>query len=92
MPRSLPNSPAYDAPATRAPTTGARMNTQSWLIASQPANSAGPKERAGFTEVPLEPEGDALYPELDEREWVETDRERFDGFERVWLRRRGAGD
>jgi dihydrofolate reductase len=41
-----------------------------------------------ITEVPLEPEGDAFYPAFDEREWVETDRERFDGFERVWWSRR----
>jgi dihydrofolate reductase len=41
-----------------------------------------------ITEVPLEPEGDAFYPEYDERDWVETDREQFDGFERVWLERR----
>ena len=27
------------------------MNSQSWAIASPPANSAGPIERAGFTEV-----------------------------------------
>ena len=44
-----------------------------------------------LTEVPLEPDGDAFYPAFDEREWVETDRERFDGFERVWLERRDSG-
>ena len=44
-----------------------------------------------ITEVPLEPEGDAFYPDYDERAWVETDRERFDGFERVWLERREVG-
>ena len=43
-----------------------------------------------ITEVPLEPEGDAFYPAFDEREWVETDRERFDGFERAWYSRRDA--
>ena len=31
--------------------SGARMNSHSWPMASQPANSAGPIERAGFTEV-----------------------------------------
>ena len=36
-----------------------------------------------LTEVPLEPEGDAFYPAFDERDWVETEREHFDGFERV---------
>ena len=30
---------------------GARMNSHSWRIASPPANSAGPIERAGFTDV-----------------------------------------
>jgi dihydrofolate reductase len=44
-----------------------------------------------ITEVPLEPDGDAFYPDYDERQWVETDRERFDGFERVWLERRDTG-
>lgn len=43
-----------------------------------------------ITEVPLEPEGDAFYPAFDERDWVETDREHFDGFERVWYSRRDA--
>jgi dihydrofolate reductase len=37
--------------------------------------------------VPLEPEGDAFYPAWDPAQWVEADRERFDGFERVWLER-----
>ncbi len=40
-----------------------------------------------ITEVPLEPDGDAFYPAIDPREWTETDRERFDGFERVWYQR-----
>ncbi len=43
-----------------------------------------------LTEVPLEPVGDAFYPAFDEREWVETDREEFDGFDRVWYSRRDA--
>jgi len=40
-----------------------------------------------ISEIPLEPEGDVLYPAFSEREWVETDRERFDGFDRVWWQR-----
>ena len=34
-----------------APTIGARMNSHSCVIASPPANSAGPIDRAGFTDV-----------------------------------------
>lgn len=37
--------------------------------------------------IPLEPEGDARYPAFREAEWEETDREVFEGFERVWLSR-----
>ncbi|WP_232677029.1 dihydrofolate reductase [Nocardioides sp. R-C-SC26] len=37
--------------------------------------------------IPLEPAGDVRYPEFRESEWVETDRERFEGFDRVWLER-----
>ena len=33
------------------PTIGNTMNTQSWLSAQSPTNSAGASERAGFTEV-----------------------------------------
>ena len=40
-----------------------------------------------ISEIPLEPEGDVLYPAYDQREWVEADREVFDGYERVWLER-----
>ena len=29
------------------------MNSQSWTIASVPANSATPIDRAGFTDVPV---------------------------------------
>ena len=29
------------------------MNSQSWMIASPPANRAGPIERAGLTDVPV---------------------------------------
>lgn len=37
--------------------------------------------------IPLDPEGDAHYPTFRESEWEETDREVFEGFERVWLSR-----
>ncbi|WP_340538205.1 dihydrofolate reductase [Nocardioides sp. GXZ039] len=39
------------------------------------------------TEVPLEPEGDVFYPPIDPKTWVETDREHFDGYDRVWYER-----
>ena len=39
------------------------------------------------SEVPLEPEGDAFYPEIDERAWEVAGREAFDGYERVTWRR-----
>lgn len=40
-----------------------------------------------ISEVPLEPEGDVHYPDFDRSKWLETDREYFDGYERVWLER-----
>lgn len=41
-----------------------------------------------ISEVPLEPEGDAFYPEIDTRVWEVVEREPFEGYERVtWLRR-----
>ncbi|CAB4718019.1 MAG: dihydrofolate reductase [Actinobacteria bacterium] len=40
-----------------------------------------------ISEIPLEPDGDAFYPAVDLRRWEETDRERFEGFERVWYSR-----
>jgi hypothetical protein len=49
----LPSSRAYVAPAIIAPATGASQNAHSCSIASIPANSAGPVDRAGFTEVLL---------------------------------------
>jgi dihydrofolate reductase len=36
-----------------------------------------------ISEVPLSPDGDAFYPAFAPAEWVETDREAFDGYERV---------
>jgi len=45
-----------------------------------------------ITEIPLEPEGDAFYPEIDPAAWEEVERESFDGYERVtWLRRERLG-
>jgi dihydrofolate reductase len=41
-----------------------------------------------LTEVDLEPDGDAHYPEFDLDEWVETSREPRDGFTWVWWERR----
>lgn len=40
-----------------------------------------------ISEVPLEPEGDVFYPDFDRHQWLESDREYFDGYERVWLER-----
>ena len=41
-----------------------------------------------ISEVPLEPEGDVFYPPIDPAAWVQTDRERFPGYDRVWWGRR----
>jgi dihydrofolate reductase len=38
-----------------------------------------------ISEVPLEPEGDVLYPAYDRDAWLETARDVFDGYERVRL-------
>lgn len=40
-----------------------------------------------LSEIPLEPEGDVFYPDFDRDAWVETDREHFEGFDRVWWAR-----
>jgi dihydrofolate reductase len=40
-----------------------------------------------LTEVDLEAEGDVHYPQFPAEDWVETAREAFDGYERVWLER-----
>ncbi len=39
--------------ATIAPTSGATMNSHTWLSAVPPTTSAGPRLRAGLTEVPV---------------------------------------
>jgi dihydrofolate reductase len=45
-----------------------------------------------ISEVPLEPEGDAFYPEIDPAVWEAVERQPFDGFVRVtWLRRERFG-
>jgi len=38
-----------------------------------------------ISEIPLEPEGDVRYPDFDRRKWIETVREQYDGFERVFM-------
>jgi dihydrofolate reductase len=40
-----------------------------------------------ISEIPLEPEGDVHFPRIDPSVWEVTDRERFEGFERVWYGR-----
>jgi dihydrofolate reductase len=40
-----------------------------------------------LSEVDLSPEGDAFYPAYDAGEWVESSREVFEGYERVFLTR-----
>jgi dihydrofolate reductase len=40
-----------------------------------------------LSEVNLSPEGDAFYPAYDAGEWVESSREVFEGYERVFLTR-----
>ena len=40
-----------------------------------------------ISEIPLEPEGDVFYPPIPEKEWIEVDREYFDGYERAWIER-----
>ena len=39
------------------------------------------------SEIPLEPEGDAFFPVIDPALWVESDREHFEGYDRVWYER-----
>ena len=45
-------------------------------------------DRQVLTLVHAEPAGDTSYPEFDRDDWVETRRERFEGYDRVWLDRR----
>jgi dihydrofolate reductase len=56
------------------------------------AEAIGLASEQVISEVPLEPEGDAFYPEIDPAVWEVVDREPFDGYERVtWLRRERLG-
>jgi dihydrofolate reductase len=41
-----------------------------------------------LTEVHQTPEGDTFYPAYDRSEWIETRREKRDGYDWVWLERR----
>jgi len=43
-----------------------------------------------LTLVDLEPVGDVHYPEFPAHQWAEVERERYDGYQRVWLERREA--
>jgi dihydrofolate reductase len=38
-----------------------------------------------ISEIPLEPEGDVRYPDFDHTKWIETIREQYDGFDRVFM-------
>ncbi|MEO9325251.1 dihydrofolate reductase [Nocardioides sp. C4-1] len=40
-----------------------------------------------ISEIPLEPEGDVFFPRIDPSLWAEADRERFEGYDRVWYER-----
>lgn len=44
-----------------------------------------------ISEVDLEPEGDALFPAYDPADWVETARESYEGYQRVFLARAVGG-
>ena len=46
--------------ATIAPTSGATMKSQTWLSAVPPTTRAGPRLRAGFTDVPGERDADEV--------------------------------
>lgn len=51
------------------------------------AEAMGLASELVISEIPLQPEGDVLFPEIDPSRWVEADRERFEGFDRVWYER-----
>jgi dihydrofolate reductase len=38
-----------------------------------------------ISEVDLEPEGDVFYPDFDRRQWRESARDHYEGFDRVFL-------
>ncbi|CUR55710.1 Dihydrofolate reductase [metagenome] len=45
-----------------------------------------------LTEVHQSPEGDTSYPDWAVRDWVETQRERHEGYDFVWWERRSGAD
>ena len=49
--RRRPRSRRTSRPRSPRRASGATMNSHSWAMASPPANSAGPIDRAGFTDV-----------------------------------------
>lgn len=53
LPLSVSNNVLPKMAATTPPAMGAKMNTYSCDKASPPAKRAGPKLRAGLTEVPV---------------------------------------
>lgn len=53
------------------------------------AEAMGLASELVISEIPIEPEGDVLFPLIDPALWVEADRERFEGFDRVWYERAG---
>ena len=57
---------------------GTQVYEQALPLAPQPV----------LTEVHQRPDGDARYPEFEADDWVETRRERREGFEWVWWERR----
>lgn len=58
---------------------GAQLYEQALALASEQI----------LTMVPLDADGDVLYPAYDPGQWVETERERREAYDRVWLRRAG---
>lgn len=51
------------------------------------AEAMGLASELVISEIPLEPEGDAFFPVIDPAIWFEADRERFEGYDRVWYER-----
>ncbi|MDO9457147.1 dihydrofolate reductase [Nocardioides sp.] len=51
------------------------------------AEAIGLASELVISEIPLEPEGDVLFPVIDPSKWAESDREHFQGYDRVWYER-----
>lgn len=51
------------------------------------AEAIGLASELVISEVPLEPEGDTFFPVIDPALWAESDREHFEGYDRVWYER-----